>query len=286
MRGPLSPLPTTGRQYLLVMPSRPGRHRHASVALAWIRSAQVDGPFMDSVLEVGDYDQLHQGYLNRQKGGGRIVLQSSPRIAEARSQVVDNFLKEFPDADWLWWVDSDATFDGDVLARLMEVAHYPDRPIVGALAFAGARAANMYPTLYGAEQFEDGIEITRPETDYPRDALVKVAGTGCHCVVVHKQVFRALAKSFATMPNGAPNPYPWYAEGLVDRKGAPIGEDMIFCWRARGLGIPTHVHTGIKTGHVKQAVLDEALWEERMVAKPLPPMQTKAAELPPLDLSA
>ena len=224
---------------------------------------------MDSMLAVLDHDLGGPGYLDRAKGGGRISIQTSPRVAEGRSQVVDAFLAHFPDADWLWWTDADATFAGDTLSRLMEVAHYPERPIVGALAFAGAHEDSMYPTLYGLERDEEGgLEITKPD-DYPRDALVKVAGTGCHCVLVHKQVFRGMAKAFETLPNGAPNPYPWYVEGHLDKRGRPIGEDMLFCIRAAGLGIPTYVHTGIKTGHLKMAELDEAMWE-RKLAKPKP----------------
>jgi hypothetical protein len=235
--------------------------------------------FLDSQLDVHDYDQAHQGYLDRAKGGGRISMQTSPRIAEARSQVVDSYLKEFPDADWLWWTDTDATFEPDVLERLMGVASYPERPIVGALAFAGGRSSNMYPTLYGREDTDAGVVITRPEVDYPRDALIKVAGTGCHCVLVHKQVFRGLAKAFERLDNGQPNPYPWYAEGHVDAQGHPIGEDMIFCQRAAALGIDTWVHTGIKTGHVKQAILDESMWEARMEDQQLPPLEAKATVL-------
>ncbi len=138
---------------------------------------------------------------------------------------------------------------------------------MGALAFAGARAENMYPTLYGLEEEEDGeVYITKAE-DYPPDALVQVAGTGCHCVLVHRSVFVAMHSAFAKLPNGKPNPYPWYAEGHIDARGIPIGEDMIFCRRAHALGFSTFVHTGIKTGHIKQQILDEALWRRQ---HPLP----------------
>lgn len=267
------------------MPKRPGRHRHAAVVAAWIGSQKGDLPFLDSHLEVRDYDREHEDYLNRATGGGRITSMTSPRIAEARSQTVDAFLSgQFPKADWLWWTDTDATFDGDVLSQLMQVAHYPERPIVGALAFAGGRSSNMYPTLYGCRETEDGIEVTRPDTDYPRDTLLKVAGTGCHCVVVHKQVFKAMAKAYQHLPNGRPNPYPWYCEGHVDVNGVPIGEDMIFCRRAAALDIPTYVHTGIKTGHVKTAILDEDMWEERMARNPLPPLEAVATKIELPDL--
>lgn len=224
---------------------------------------------MDSMLDVIEYDGNNQRYLDRDGGGGRISMQSSPRIAEARSQVVDAFLKNFPTAEWLWWSDSDAVFGANVLEQLMDEAHPTERPIVGALAFAGYSLRNLYPTVYRLGANPDELEIDTVH-DYPRDTLVKVAGTGCHCVVVHRQVFIAMAAAFAAMPNGAPNPYPWYAEGHVDGKGMPIGEDLIFCIRAASLGIPTHVHTGIKTGHLKSAVLDEETWDLRQQLFPTP----------------
>jgi hypothetical protein len=37
-----------------------------------------------------------------------------------------------------------------------------------------------------------------------------------------------------------------------------MGEDLSFCMRAGSLGIPVHVHTGVKTTHLKQLWLSEA----------------------------
>lgn len=246
------------------MPSRPGRHRSTAVVLARLSTAQVENGFVESLLDLVEYDLGKQRYLDSDKGGGRIMLQSSPRIAEARSQVIDEFLKpHFKRAEWLLWLDSDATFQPNVLEQLMAAADANERPIVGALAFAGSRPANLFPTLYGLENTPEGI-VVEPHEQYPRNALVKVAGTGCHCVLVHRKVFETMGAAYARMPNGKPNPYPWYVEGHVDINGKPIGEDLIFCMKANALGFPVYVHTGIKTGHLKQVILDEALWDRRL----------------------
>lgn len=247
------------------MPSRPGRHKNTSVTVAYVRPAQVSGKFTDSLAGLILFDSGNQQYLSTP--GGHIGMQSSPRIAEARSQVVDEFLRPGSPvgAEWLFWLDADATFDSDVLARLMDHADARTAPILGALAFGGSSPENMFPTVYTLEPPKDGQagwDMNR-KLDYPRDALVKVGATGCHCVLVHRQVFVAMANRLGVRPDGSKNPYPWYMEGGVSRTGAPIGEDVGFCINAQCLGIPVHIHTGIRTGHVKETVLDEAMWDRQ-----------------------
>ena len=53
---------------------------------------------------------------------------------------------------------------------------------------------------------------------------------------------------------------PWFAEGTV-YKGMSFGEDTAFCIRAMSVGIPIHVHTGAKIGHVKPQIMDEAAYK-------------------------
>jgi hypothetical protein len=213
------------------------------------------------------YDSGNHGYLR--PPGGHISLQSSPRVAEARSQVVDEFIRPGSPvaAEWLFWLDADASFDRDILARLMEHADAEKAPIVGALAFGGSNPDNMFPTVYSLARSEKGWELDK-DLDYPRDALVKVGATGCHCVVVHRSVFIKMGKAFEFMPDGVTkNPYPWYVEGHVDAQGRPIGEDIAFCIKAQAIDAPVFVHTGIISGHVKEVVLDQKMWDEKRKPK-------------------
>lgn len=242
------------------MPSRPGRHRNTSVTVAYVHPSMVSARFCENLSAMVLFDAAHQNYLA--SPGGLISMLSSPRIAEARSQVVDTFLtEEGVDAEWLLWLDADASFHPTLLAELMDVADAA-HPVVGALAFGGSGPENMFPTIYGLTPTEGGGWDMDKVLDYPRDALVKVGATGCHTVLIHRGVFLAMAKAYA-FRDGKPNPYPWYMEGGVTSKGAPIGEDTSFCINAQALGIPIHVHTGIRVGHVKEVVLDEALWDQQ-----------------------
>lgn len=252
------------------MPSRPPRHRNASVAVAYVRPSYIPGQFCDDLSGLLLYDRANQGYVS-----GTIAMRSSPRIAEARSQVVEQFMK--PDSpvtgDWLLWLDADATFPADVLARLMDHAHEQDVPVLGALAFGGSSPDNMFPTVYGLTPTDDGNWDMDKVVDYPRDALVKVGATGCHCVLVHRSVFWKMYQAYKAKPDGSSNPYPWYAEGVVDSRGRPFGEDTVFAIRAQMIDIPIHVHTGVKTGHVKEIVLDEALWDSKVRDAPRPELK-------------
>lgn len=230
-----------------------------AVVISWISPGQVDHQFMDSVIGMIHYDSGSKRYITRPEGG-TISMISSPRIAEARSQIVERFATGFPQADWLLMVDADMTFKPDLLERMLEVASPQHVPILGGLCFGGGRTSRVFPTVY--EEIEiDGKLTLSPAADYPRDALVKVGGTGAACLLVHRQVFAALARpwpdGFGTKQDGQPNPYPWFVEGLVGPNGEQYGEDIAFCKRARQLGIPIHIHTGIKLGHMKRYQLDE-----------------------------
>jgi hypothetical protein len=220
------------------------------------------------------YDAARGQHL--MNGGGNIAITSGPRIAEARSQIVDAFFAdERLQASWLLMIDSDMTFPPDLVERLLEVADPTERPIVGGLCFAGGRDHDPYPTIYREVETKlpDGKSFVgiEPIHDYPEDQLVRVGGTGAACMLVHRQVFIAMShpypKGFGTTADGTKTPYPWFVEGLVTPTGEPIGEDIAFCRRATQLGIPIHVDTSIKLGHVKQFVLDEQWYRGTRMAR-------------------
>lgn len=231
-----------------------------SVVIAWLSGGQVEHPFMDSMVDLMRHDSHSNGYVS-----GFISMVTSPRVAEARSQIVDTFAEKHPDADWLLFIDADMTFQPDMLDRLMEVADRERCPILGGLCFGGRPGSKIFPTVYEEYETGDGYMALRPSAYYPKDTLVKVGGTGAACLLVHRSVYAAMARpwpeGFGTTADGAANPYPWFTEGLTGPHGESYGEDIAFCKRARQLDIPVHVHTGVKLGHVKTCVMDEPLYE-------------------------
>lgn len=256
-----------------------GRPKKGGVVIAWIHPGTVDGMFCDSVVGSFMHDTV-LGHQRLSKWGGQISMRSSPRIAEARSQLVDRFLEaeHFLEAEWLWMVDADMTWRDDSLERLLEIADPVDAPIVGGLCFAGGskgpgKGIEMYPTIYRLYRKDDGVHI-EPVREYPRDSVVKVGGTGAAFLLVHRSVFLRMMQphdkgGFGTYPDGRPNAYPWFAEGHVDHRGMPFGEDIAFCLRAQAMGIPVYVHTGISVGHVKTMVLEEYTFDRFSNDRPI-----------------
>lgn len=230
------------------------------VVLGWMFPERVSGWFLYSVADMLRYDAQGPRHIVGPKGG-LISLSSGPRIAEARNQMIDSFAAHHPETEWLLMIDSDMTFSPDLVERLLEVADPREAPIVGGLCFAGGKMSDPYPTVYRLTQTEDGAVGVQREYDYPRDSLVKVGATGGACLLIHRQVFAAMKAKWGTLESGAPSPYPWFAEGLVGPQGECWGEDILFCLRAHQLGIPVHVHTGVKLGHVKAQILDEAVYD-------------------------
>lgn len=259
------------------------RHRNGmfdGVVLGFCDDGQVRHEFFDSVIGTYLYDHSQQGVL-LDAGGGYCGVISGPRVAETRSQIVDQFLTNhsFVDerglrAQWLWMVDSDMCWDADAFYRLLASADPIDRPIVGGLCFAGGRTGTPFPTIYRLhrENPEAHFEI-EPVHEYPKGAMVKVGATGAAFMVIHRSVFVQMSqpwpKGFGTKPDGTPNPYPWFSEGGTDAKGNPYGEDTAFCIKAAACGIPTYVNTDVRIGHVKSHVIDERYYEQRRDSLPV-----------------
>jgi hypothetical protein len=229
----------------------------------------VSGWFTKSLVDLVLLDSTEgSGFLRDSTKSGFIALSSGPRVAEARNKIIDTFAENYPGCDWLLMLDSDMTFRPDLLEQLMAVADPVEAPIVGGLCFAGGRSGDPYPTIYRLVQGDGYATVDRVD-DYPRDALVKVGATGAACVLMHRQALATMQAKFGKTETGATNPYPWFVEGAIGPKGEPWGEDIAFCLRAHALGIPVHVHTGVKLGHMKTQCVDEVFFDNHRRASEL-----------------
>lgn len=192
------------------------------------------------------------------------VSSSGAHVATGRCKMVRDFLRHDAKPEWLWIVDTDATFDRDVLERMLSAAHPTERPIVGALAFGikpvedatgnavtntvGAGPFELFPTLYHFNASGQTFRLM----DYPQDQLVEVHGTGCHCLLIHRSVLEHPSWDTA-------HPLPWFRSGTTLAAGE-VSEDLFFCLNAKAAGFPIFVDTSIKTGHIKEFVADEDLY--------------------------
>lgn len=240
----------------------------SKVVIGFCCAGHVEAEFCMSMTDALIYDAMQQQLITG-PGGGVVGLQSSPRIAETRSQIVEAFLQSpvYQDEDgfrpdWLLMVDSDMVFKGEDIYTLLASADPVDKPIVGGLCFAGGHSGVLFPTLYQLHKGEDGLS-TSPIMEYEHGAMYKVGATGCAFLLIHRQALIKIGKAFSTMPNGARNPYPWFTEGNIDAYGRAFGEDIAFCIRAGACGIPVYVNTNVRIGHVKRQILTERLYDDR-----------------------
>jgi hypothetical protein len=225
-----------------------------TVCLGWMSPGEVRQETCESMVSTWHYYQ-EQG---RKVLRAFVGLQSGPRVAEGRSQMVDAFAKTR--CDWLWMVDADMKWEPEALDQMLVVAEKYDARVVGGLCFGGRGGSRMFPTIYRFIEDEHGIGTDVVE-DYPQDEVIQVAATGAAFLLVHKSVFTEMRKAFGTLPNGQPNPYPWFVE--ASNGGRPFGEDISFCVRCKGLDIPIYVDTGIKVGHIKSIELTEDRYFEQ-----------------------
>ena len=199
------------------------------------------------------------------------LMPSGANICKARNEVVKKFL-ETDEHEWLLLIDTDMTFDEHLLSGLLEAADPEERPVVGALCFMlrsdddntkadpRFRRGHLkpFPTLYARGMREDGSVFYGQWPTYPKNRLMEVAATGAACLLIHHTV---LEKVEDVQENKA-DPFTWFREELVGKER--LGEDLSFMNRLWECNVPVYVHTGIKCGHVKATVFDEANFSEEM----------------------
>lgn len=227
-------------------------------AVAYVHPGEVSAAFAycmmrSLVSEIGSYGAPPAVIAQRCASG---------QLVEARNEVVDYFLKT--DVEWLWCVDADMGFPHDTLTRLLAHADPTERPVVGALCFGlkkqgaddpdtQAVTLRAFPTLYVWQETDDdaGFQVV---TDYPRDALVQVAGTGAACFVVHRSVLERMRDKFGAC---------WF-DRASHPKGRTFGEDLSFFVRVAACDIPVFVDTSLRTSHDKGGVfLTEQVWDDQ-----------------------
>lgn len=233
------------------------------VFMGCVHGSMVHALWHTSILKVLWWDVRHRQRII--PNGGWLDVQSSPRIASNRNICIREFLNVQNQPEWLWMTDTDMVFPGDIVDQMMAVAHPKDVPVLGALCFAG-EPGRMWPSMYrlGVE----GEPLMVRMDDYPRDALCRVEGTGAACLLMHRSALVTVLDKWGH------SAYPWFAE--TEHGGFELGEDVSLMLKFHGCGIPVHVDTRIKIGHVKHIILDEALFDSSQDAPPAEQLTVKA----------
>lgn len=215
-----------------------------AVMISYVHPGWVQHTFMQSLTMAMSHDRRQDTPLIM----GMIPVRYRPiGIGHVRNQAAAQFLVS--DAEWMWCVDTDMGFRPDALSSLMSSADPVDRPVVGALCYGvvedgddGMSGMNIrvFPTLYGWD--DQANAFCEWEGDPPK-GLVRVAGTGTACLLIHRSAFEKINDG-------------WF-DPLIDGSGQIVGEDLSFCWRLMQAGIPVHVNTSVPTNHQKNFWIKE-----------------------------
>lgn len=209
--------------------------------IGYVHGGSVRAEFLESVLAV-----VMEGPA---KIDCVLSVSSGPNISGARNRLAGMFLQD-QRAPWLFMCDTDMWFPADTVARLISAADPVERPVVGGLCYSQNKDdgpdGQPYSTMYELVEKDGGIGFARYKK-WPEDTVVQVAATGAAALLIHRDVLERVEKL------SGEKAAPWFRESVSG--SALIGEDLTFCLRCAAAGIPVHVHTGVKAGHMKTTML-------------------------------
>ncbi len=237
-----------------------------SVVVGFLDAGHWSACFGLSYRDLCLYDVMASQRIVRKNGKELRNLCGSGGIVAGRNTVAHDFL-ERTDGEWLWFIDTDMGFAQNTVDRLVSSADRRERPVMGALCFQlkrlpggemYAERTRMAPTVYEYLELDNELGF-RPIADYERDAVMRVAGTGAACLLIHRDALVTVRDKYGLA---------WF-DPLTHPAGADGGprtfsEDLSFCVRLQACDIPVHVDTSIKTTHEKGALfLDEVTYDQQ-----------------------
>jgi FkbM family methyltransferase len=236
-----------------------------AVVLSYVCGNEVAYSWHRSVVQLFAFDALANQRLGANLERVHALRYGTGGLIEARNQAVYDFLEEYPDAQWLFWLDTDMGFSPDALELLLGSADPHTRPIMGALCFSmqeiesdglGGRRTQPTPTIYDWITV-DGQSGYAVRWDYPRDTVTRTHATGSACVVIHRSVLERIRDKFGPV---------WYDRIPNPSTGQLFSEDLSLCVRAGALDIPVHVDTRVRTTHLKSVWVSEEYYARERVA--------------------
>jgi len=159
-------------------------------------------------------------------------------VTRARNMIADEFMKS--DCDHLLFIDADMTFEPEAILRL--IAWNQTRPIV-----AGAYEARKEGKVYI-------LSLDGDESNVHMDSmgLVKAHRVATGFMMIHRHVFeklRDMHPEWEHKDTNSDNMLYAYFDFKLTREGY-IGEDFLFCDRAREAGFTVWVDPTIGLGHM------------------------------------
>lgn len=184
-------------------------------------------------------------------------------LHRSRNEMVRSFL-DYGGADWLLMIDTDQTFEADILERLMASADPVERPVIGVpvpclkMADAKTRRAKLGHNVFAVSPPVEGDTVPWRFAEYEdlplgSDTLVQCAGIGTGIMLVHRSVFEKIRDWVAS--HGMGTHWAWF-QSPVYPPNLIEGEDLFFARMCANVGVAQFAHCGIDVGHVKTIILD------------------------------
>jgi len=183
--------------------------------------------------------------------GSHIRIKGSGLLSKQRNRVVKHFL-DTTDSDWLLMIDSDEQLSVENFDKLIDAAHHIERPIVAGLVFAAFDVGWIYPQPLPAIFMEQENGFL-PLYNYDKNSIFEIDAAGTGCLLVHRSVLEKM-REHTTEHQG--QDWCWFWDGAIN--GEWVGEDLLFCRRAKQLGFPIYAHTGVILPHLKTYWVQEA----------------------------
>lgn len=166
--------------------------------------------------------------------GTKHAIVTGTAIPRQRNECVKAMLAS-PELQWLLFVDDDQTYGPDALTRLL--SHH--RPVIGATILG------KYPPYEPWFFFVENGQLRRATCkEAAGSKVLEVGAVGTGFMLIRREVLEAV-------------PEPWFEGGVLASDG--VGEDVLFCLKARQKGYRTFVDTGLKVGHLTtvSVILDD-----------------------------
>lgn len=171
----------------------------------------------------------------------------SSLIYDARNSLARKAVCE--DFDRILWLDSDMTFDSDLMDRLSSEMD-TGKELVSGLYIT--RKLPLKPVIFselGYQRVGDTKELrpfAKTYYDYPKDSVFQIAACGFGGVMTSVKLIKEVADKY----------------GLPFTPLLGFGEDMSFCLRAQELGKKMWCDSTIKLGHVGYSMINETTYLE------------------------
>jgi hypothetical protein len=203
-----------------------------TVSIGYASGSTVVAEFAQSLAILASYDSSKYT-LNQ------ILKQSGSLIDDNRNQLVQRFLLSTP-SEWLMMLDTDLSFDYDIIDKLLEMAAVTDAKICAGwynMRIWHQNEIKPLPTVYHSIDDEKSKIHIWSEND---PVYIQADAVAAGMLLIHRSVLEAMR----------PVVDPYYFK--FDHKSrATITEDIHFCKNTKLLGYPIYVHKEVRALHYK-----------------------------------